>query len=120
MIDFNEKMKIAVDNIEGAIACIFSGLDGIGVANIIVKEKYDSAVLDVEMATMLRSFKKVAVNLDLEKVDELIFKAGDLIVFLKMVGEEYFLGIVLSNDANLGRARLEIRKIIPAFEKELY
>ncbi|MBI5417530.1 hypothetical protein HZA55_06235 [Candidatus Poribacteria bacterium] len=120
MIDFSEKMKNALDNIDGAIACIFSGLDGIGVANIVAVDRFDPAVLDVELATMLRSLTKVANNLKLEKVDELALKAGDLIIFVKIVGSEYFVGIVLNNDANLGRARLEIRKIIPLFEKELY
>ncbi|MBI4652340.1 hypothetical protein HY745_13910 [Candidatus Desantisbacteria bacterium] len=120
MIDFNEKLKTVLENVDGSIAIVFSGLDGIGVANATLAEKFDTAVLDVELATMVSSFVKVAGNLQLEKVDELVFKAGNIIFFIKMVGNEYFIGIALNSDANLGRARLEVRKVMPSFEKELY
>ncbi|MBI5206852.1 MAG: hypothetical protein HY934_03580 [Candidatus Firestonebacteria bacterium] len=120
MIDFNEKLVNILEKVDCSIACIFTGLDGIGVANTVREERFESAVLDVELAGMLQNFIKVSKNLKLEKVDELVLKSGDVVFFLKMVGEEYFLGIVLNNDANLGRARLEIRKIISTFERDLY
>jgi len=99
---------------------LIMGLDGIAV------ERYvrDGASLDIdtigmEFSFILTQIKKASEVLEVGGLQEIAIKAEQLIVVIRMLNEDYFLGVVLRADGNFGKCRFLVRVAVPRLLAEL-
>jgi len=118
---YEEKLKYMVTTTPGGIAAGVTGEDGIGIASFNTNPDFDPTVADAELATMVSLAKKTATSLGAGKPQELIFMMEQVTIIIRLIGDRYFLALTgEAKELNLGLARLQMNKIIPLLEKELY
>lgn len=96
-----EKLEKIVADVDGSQEAFFCGYDGI----MIYRSTLKSSRIDSEMfaANCVSSFKH------LKDLDEMICYFKDVIVICKLM-QDGFLGLCMSLDGNVGRAKMEIHR----------
>jgi long-chain acyl-CoA synthetase len=118
---YEEKLKFMVTATPGGIAAAITGEDGIGIASFNTNPDFDLTIADAELATMVSLAKKAATSLEVGKPHELIFMTEQAAIIIRLIGDRYFLAFIIdAKELNLGLSRIQMNKIIPLFEKELY
>jgi long-chain acyl-CoA synthetase len=118
---YEEKLKYLVTTTPGGIAAGVTGEDGIGIASFNTNPDFDLAVADAELASMVSLAKKTSDSLGIGKPQELIFMMEQATIIIRLIGDKYFLAFTAeTKELNLGLARVQMNKVIPLFEKELY
>ncbi|MEW6686054.1 MAG: hypothetical protein AB1393_07605 [Candidatus Edwardsbacteria bacterium] len=118
---YEHRLKEMVENIPGALSASLTGTDGIGIAIYNIDPTLDPTVADAEFATMLTTANRAANNLNVGDVQEIIFITEKIMMILKTVGRDYYIGVGLQPSVgNLGMARLQMKKVIEEFSKSLY
>jgi predicted regulator of Ras-like GTPase activity (Roadblock/LC7/MglB family) len=109
---FGEVLQDATHNVEGLVAAALVGLDGIGVETVLAEgvEGVNAEELEVELATLVSGVNRTLKNLSAGKAKEVIVEGDNLSYFISMVDGNYFVAYVLQGNANLGRARFEVRR----------
>jgi predicted regulator of Ras-like GTPase activity (Roadblock/LC7/MglB family) len=111
---FNQILSDALSNVEGITAVSLTGMDGIGVETLIADpgdEGFDKEVVEVELAGLMVTAAKTLKVLGGGAVKELIVEGENRSYFASRLEHDYMLVLVLSSGGNLGRARLEGRRI---------
>jgi predicted regulator of Ras-like GTPase activity (Roadblock/LC7/MglB family) len=111
---FNEILSEALSNVEGIAAVSLTGMDGIGVETLIADpgdEGFESEVVEVEIAGLMVTAAKTLKALGGGAVKELIVEGEKRSYFASRLEHDYMLILVLAAGGNLGRARLEGRKV---------
>ncbi|HDM36324.1 MAG TPA: hypothetical protein ENG09_03605 [Candidatus Syntrophoarchaeum butanivorans] len=107
-------------NVDGSIGIAVAGFDGMPVAtaqtdpNFPMEESVASAAMGLTYA------KKMMEDAGAGKVKESMTMADAAIFFMRPLDEEYWIGIALAANGNLGKARLEMKKALPLVQKELH
>ncbi len=71
-----------------------------------------------EYTSLIRSVKRANRDAGLGKLNEITLSGESSIFILRFVGDEYFIGMILSPDGNFGRGRYELRRAELLLEKE--
>lgn len=121
MANYELRLKELVESIPGAVSANLTGIDGIGIAAHNLDPSLDPTLADAEFATMLATANRAAGNLQVGAIAELILATDKIMIILKMVGADFYLGVGLQAGAgNLGMARLQMRWAVEDFAKILY
>lgn len=115
---FTEHLKKVVDNVEGGVAALIMGLDGIAVDDYATDEG-DIQTIGMEFSFILTQIKKAAEILEIGGLKEIAIKAEQLTVAIRMLNDEYFLAVTLKADGNLGKARFLMRVAAPRLLDQL-
>ncbi|MHC1603945.1 MAG: roadblock/LC7 domain-containing protein [Candidatus Syntropharchaeales archaeon] len=106
-------------DVDGSIGIAIAGFDGMSVAtaqsdpNFKMEDSVASAAMGLSTSQkMMRDAGAGAVKESMTTTDAAIF-------FMRPIDEEYWLGIALAANGNLGKARLELKKALPRIQKEL-
>jgi predicted regulator of Ras-like GTPase activity (Roadblock/LC7/MglB family) len=117
---FRENLKKVVDNVEGGIAGLLMGFDGIAV------ESYakDAASLDIntvgmEFSFILTQVRKAAEILEVGKVQEIAIRTETVVIIIRVLNQEYFLALALGPGGNFGKGRYLLRTVAPKLKSEL-
>ena len=117
---FAETLKKVVDNIEGGIAAVIMGLDGIAVDTYIkLADRVDVNTVAMEFSFILGQVRKAGDSLAVGNLEELSVKAQRLMLVCRMVAPQYFLAIVMAPEGNFGKARYLARIAQPALVAQL-
>lgn len=123
---FNEQLKKIVDRVGGGIAAVIMGLDGIAVETYVnEKDGFDINIIGMEFSFILGQVKKAAKILhsppaiEIGEVEELVIKAEQLTLVIRMLSDEYFLAVALSPQGNFGKCRFLLRMTAPQIISEL-
>lgn len=117
---FKQQLKKVVDNVDGGIAAVVMGLDGIPVESYIrMNDKVDITTVAMEFSFILGQVKKAADSLQVGACEELTVKAQRLVLCVRMLSPQYFVATALSPEGNLGKARFLMRMSGPALSAEL-
>ena len=111
---FNEILSEALSSVEGISAISLTGMDGIGVETLTADtgdEGFDREAVEVELAGLMVTAAKTLKTLGGGAVKELIVEGESRSYFASRLEHDYMLVVVLASGGNLGRARLEGRKI---------
>ncbi len=109
---FKQLLEIILERAEGSLGALIMGTDGIAVEKILA-EAGEDANLDVaaaEFTSLVRGAQRTGTDLGLGKLRELIVSLDDATVLMRMISPDYFVVLALNPQANLGRARFELRK----------
>ncbi len=117
---FAEHLKKIVDNVDGGIAAIVMGLDGIPVETYVRQnDKVDVNTIAMEFSFILGQVRKAGDSLAVGNLEELTVKAQRLVLICRMLTPQYFVAVVVSAEANSGKARFLTRLAGPQLAAQL-
>jgi predicted regulator of Ras-like GTPase activity (Roadblock/LC7/MglB family) len=118
-MDFKAALNDMVNNTDGSIGAGLIGLDGIVIDQVSTRTDFDITVAGAEYATIIKNSLKASENFGLGKTGEIMISTDTTSMVMMVIGDQYFVALALALDGNLGRARLELKKLIPKFEQAL-
>ena len=117
---FEKPLRSIVDGVEGGVAGLVMGFDGIAV------ESYsrDTSLADIttvgmEFSALLSQVKRAAEILEFGGIQEITIKAELLTLVVRVLSNEYFLALLLRPDGNFGKGRYLLRVMAPKLQAEL-
>jgi predicted regulator of Ras-like GTPase activity (Roadblock/LC7/MglB family) len=117
---FTETLKKVVDNVEGGIAAVIMGLDGISVDTYVkLPERVDVNTVAMEFSFILSQVRKAGESLSVGNLEELSVKAQRLLLVCRMLTPQYFVAIAMAPEGNFGKARYLARIAQPALVAQL-
>jgi len=117
---FAETLKKVVDNVDGGIAGVVMGLDGIPVETYIRQNgRIDVATVGMEFSFILTQVRRAGDSLQVGGLEELSVRAQRLVLVCRMLSPQYFVAVVLTPEANFGKARFLTRMATPALIAQL-
>ena len=117
---FAETLKKVVDNVDGGIAAVIMGLDGIPVDQYVrLNDRVDVQTVAMEFSFILTQIKKAGESLQVGNLDELSVKAQRLLLVCRMVSPQYFVAVVMAPEGNFGKCRYLMRLAQPALVAQL-
>jgi long-chain acyl-CoA synthetase len=120
-VDFDEYLRQLVMDIPGGIAGSIAGYDGIGIAAFSTDPDFPTTIADAELASIMGAMKKAADNLSGGEPHEAYFLTERLGFVVKSIRSQYFVTLVLEvSELNWGLTRLNLNKITPLIERELF
>src|SRR5512142_2522364 len=112
---FAETLKKVVDNVDGGIAAVVMGLDGIPVETYVRQnDKVDVNTVAMEFSFILTQVRKAGDSLQVGGLEELTVKAHRLMLVCRMISPQYFVAVAMSPEGNFGKARYLARLAQPA------
>ena len=117
---FGETLRKIVDNVDGGIAAVIMGLDGIPVESYVRQnDKVDVNTVAMEFSFILGQVRKAGESLAVGNLEELTVKAQRLMLVCRMVAPQYFVAVVMAPEGNFGKARYLARLAGPALNAAL-
>ena len=117
---FAETLKKVVDNVDGGIAAVIMGLDGIPVETYVkLNDRVDVNTVAMEFSFILSQVRKAGESLAVGNLEELSVKAQRLLLVCRMLSPQYFMAIVMQPEGNFGKARFLARMAGPALTAQL-
>jgi predicted regulator of Ras-like GTPase activity (Roadblock/LC7/MglB family) len=111
---FAETLKKLVDNVDGGIAAVIMGLDGIPVETYVRQsDKVDVNTVAMEFSFILGQVRKAGESLAVGNLEELSVKAQRLLLVCRMISPQYFVAIAIAPEGNFGKARFLARMATP-------
>lgn len=117
---FRQELERLVASCEGGVGAVLMGFDGIAV-DVHVKPGagVDVNTVTMELSYVLTQVRKAIDSLALGGLQELTVRAESLTIVMRVLTSEYFVGLVLLPDGNLGRGRYLLRVAAPRIQAEL-
>jgi len=117
---FAETLRKVVDNVDGGLAAVIMGLDGIPVDTYVrVNDKVDVTTVAMEFSFILTQVRKAGESLQVGGLEELTVKAQRLILVCRMISPQYFVAVAMAPEGNFGKARYLARLASPALNAAL-
>jgi predicted regulator of Ras-like GTPase activity (Roadblock/LC7/MglB family) len=117
---FAETLRKVVDNVDGGIAAVVMGLDGIPVDSYVRQaDRVDVNTVGMEFSFILGQVKKAGESLQVGGLEELVVRAQRLVLICRMISPQYFVGVVIAPEGNFGKARFLARMATPALVAQL-
>jgi len=117
---FGETLRKVVDNVDGGIAAVIMGLDGIPVESYVRQnDKIDVNTVAMEFSFILGQVRKAGESLSVGGLEELTVKAQRLMLVCRMISPQYFVAVVMAPEGNFGKARYLARLASPALNAAL-
>ena len=117
---FAETLKKIVDNVDGGVAAVIMGLDGIPVETYVRhNDKMDVTTVAMEFSFILGQVRKAGDSLSVGSLEELSVKAQRLLLVCRMISAQYFVAVALAPEGNFGKCRYLMRLATPALVAQL-
>ena len=117
---FANTLKKVVDNVDGGIAAVVMGLDGIPVETYIKHDdRIDVNTVAMEFSFIITQVRKAGDSLQVGSLEELAIKAQRLTLVCRMLSPQYFVAIAMAPDGNFGKARYMMRMATPQLAAQL-
>jgi predicted regulator of Ras-like GTPase activity (Roadblock/LC7/MglB family) len=112
---FAETLKKLVDHVDGGIAAVIMGLDGIPVETYVRQsDKVDVTTVAMEFSFIPGQVRKAGESLAVGNLEELSVKAQRLLLVCRMISPQYFVAIAIAPEGNFGKARFLARLAQPS------
>jgi len=119
-MEYKKVLDEVMDKVKGAIYITFCGSDGLGIANStdnVLPPDVDLG--DEKITSYLVSKSNVLRDMKIGKIREDITITKNYIILVRMVTEDYFVGMVCTHAVNVKVARYYLYKITKMFRDEL-
>jgi predicted regulator of Ras-like GTPase activity (Roadblock/LC7/MglB family) len=120
---FRENIKKLVERLDGGVAAVLMGFDGISVDSY-AKTGYDGALPDIqtlamEFAHLIAQARRTLQSLDAGPLEEFTLRAESLTMVVRVLTQEYFLACAVLPSGSVGKARYLLRMTAPALRADL-
>ena len=119
---FRESLQTLVDKVEGGVAGLLMGFDGIAVESYSREhhgQQMDIQTVGMEFSFILTQVRKAAEILEVGKVEEIVIRAETVNIVIRVLSQDYFLALALTPGGNYGKGRYMLRVIAPKLQSEL-
>ena len=123
---FRESLKNLVERVEGGVAGILMGFDGISVeaytrppSQAEGASPSDIQTIGMELAHVIGQVRRAAELLEAGRLGEVTLRADKLVVVVRPLSDEYFLAFALEPQSSFGKARYAMRVLAPKIQAEL-
>lgn len=117
---FAETLRKVVDNVDGGIAAVIMGLDGIPVETYVrQQDRVDVNTVAMEFSFILTQVRKAGDSLAVGNLEEFSVKAQRLTLVCRMISPQYFVAIAMAPEGNFGKARYLARLATPTLVAQL-
>jgi len=117
---FAETLRKLVDNVDGGIAAVIMGLDGIPVETYVrQQDRVDVNTVAMEFSFILTQVRKAGDSLAVGNLEELSVKAQQLLLVCRMISSQYFVAVALAPEGNFGKCRYLVRLATPSLVANL-
>ena len=117
---FRENLQKMVDRVDGGVAGILMGFDGISVESYAKPTSGpDIQTVGMELAHVISQVRRATQALEVGGLREVIVRAENLVVLVHVLNSEYFVACALKPEANAGKARYLLRLMAPQIQSEL-
>ena len=119
-MSFSDTLGGLAKRIEGAVAAIILGIDGIPIERYTttLEPGLDIEMIATELTTLLRRGMHTATDTALGDLREMVIVTERLTILLRPITPDYFLMLAVLPGGNVGRARYELRKAQLVLEEE--
>jgi predicted regulator of Ras-like GTPase activity (Roadblock/LC7/MglB family) len=119
-MSFDTELRSVLTSVKGAEAVALMGFDGI----IVAESRSEGAQVPyqevgVEFSRVIKEASKVSVGNGIGDLAEMTIDSGQHRFVFRVLNQEYFVLLMLSPDANVGKGRYYLRRALPALQKEL-
>lgn len=112
---FADILRKVVDNVDGGLAAVIMGLDGIPVETYVRQsDRVDVTTVGMEFSFILTQIRKAGDSLQVGGLEELSVKAQRLLLVCRMISPQYFVAIAMAPEGNFGKARYLARLAQPS------
>jgi predicted regulator of Ras-like GTPase activity (Roadblock/LC7/MglB family) len=120
---FRESIQKLVERVDGGVAGILMGFDGISVEAYTRPQPEGQATdiqtVGMELAHVIGQVRRAAELLEVGGLTEVTLRAEKLVVLVRALSDEYFLAFALRPDSSFGKARYALRVLAPKIQAEL-
>jgi predicted regulator of Ras-like GTPase activity (Roadblock/LC7/MglB family) len=111
---FADSLRKMVDNVDGGIAAVLMGTDGIPVDQYIrQKDRLDVQTVAMEFSFILTQVRKAGESLGVGALEEFSVRAERLVLVCRLLTQKYFIAIAMAPEGNFGKARYMTRVHAP-------
>jgi predicted regulator of Ras-like GTPase activity (Roadblock/LC7/MglB family) len=120
---FRERMRELVDRLEGGVAGVLMGFDGINLDSY-AKSGHEQALGDIqtmamEFAHLIAQARRTLQSLDAGALEEFTLRTDTITLVVRVLTTEYFLACAVLPEGSLGKARYLMRVAAPALRADL-
>jgi len=115
---FSETLKAIAEGMPDTDCVLLMGMDGLPIEKVTRNQSVNIETISAEFTSLLKVTSQTSAEVEAGKLDEVMVLSDKMVVVMKAITKEYFLMLILPKDANLGRARFELKKAKYALEKE--
>ena len=116
---FRQILEKMIDNCDGAVAAVMMGFDGIAVETVSQDEELDVQSISMEFSFVLGQVRKASDILEVGALQEVSIRSENLVFLIRVLNEEYFIGMALKPEGNFGKARFLLRMSLDDFKANL-
>ena len=117
---FAETLKKVVENVDGGLAAVIMGLDGIPVETYVKQaDRVDMNTVAMEFSFIIGQVKKAGDSLQVGSLEELVVRAQRLTLVCRMISPQYFVAVAVAPEGNFGKARFLARLATPTLVAQL-
>jgi len=117
---FVETLKKVVDGVDGGMAAVVMGLDGIPIETYVkTADRIDVNTVGMEFSFILGQVRKAGDSLQVGGLEELSVKAQRLLLVCRMLSPQYFVAIAMAPEGNFGKCRYLVRMAGPVLSSHL-
>jgi predicted regulator of Ras-like GTPase activity (Roadblock/LC7/MglB family) len=117
-MSFIEVLKETVEKVDGAVAAMIIGTDGISVQEYTQEKLVDLTGLSAEASAMIKDVSLAAGNLGLGEAREFSIISDRCGIIMRKINPDYYLALVIKPEGNYGKGRFILRTAIPRLEGE--
>ncbi|HVN80344.1 MAG TPA: hypothetical protein VMW38_15215 [Terriglobia bacterium] len=116
---FGEVLDSVLNKVEGALAAIVMGMDGIPIEDRVSGDTVNVEALAAEYSSLLKGTALTTQEVGLGLIQEMVVSSENRVIVIRMITPEYFILVLLDRNGNIGRTRFELKKAKFVLEKEL-
>ncbi len=114
-MSFADTLRKVVDNVDGGIAAVVMGLDGIPVDQYVrAKDRIDVQTVAMEFSFIISQVRKAGESLQVGGLEEFSVRADRLLLVCRMLTQAYFVAVAMAPEGNFGKCRYLVRVASPA------
>ena len=117
---FSETLKSAVDRVDGALACVLMGFDGIAIDCAIAGDvgSTDPKEIATELSAHLQRLRKTTKETGQGTLEETLVRTGEMQAVVRVLDDDYLL-LLMAPTAMVGKGRYVLRTVAPAVRQHL-
>ena len=116
---FEASLRQIVMGCEGAVAGVVMGFDGIAVETHSLDPAIDVQTISMEFSFVLTQVRKAAEILEVGALEEVSIRSSGLTFIIRVLSDEYFLGLAMKPEGNFGKGRFLMRMSLPEIRAQL-
>ena len=118
---FRDTLQKMVNRLDGGVAAILMGFDGIAVEQYSRdgQDKIAIQTMGMELAHAVAQMRKAVGQLNLGEAAEITIRTDKLVILTYVLSEEYFVACAVRPDSSFGKARYVMRLTAPQIRADL-